>query len=260
MLLAAAEERSMTNLFDATFVVIDTETTGLDTASDELVEVAAAVYERGGSANPLAMFATLVRPEKTIPPDVSAIHHLRNCDLVVAPRPATVLVALEAFIARQAPDSVLVAHNLAFDLPFLTRADEEGTLAKRPALCTRRLAQHLVTDAPTYKNQGLRYYFDLEVDTFGIMPHRALADVLVTGAVLQHLFLMGDCPQTVEELIALSASPIEYQRMPFGKHRDAAINEVPTDYISWCLRTTDLDPDLRWSLEQSLKRRGALAQ
>lgn len=240
----------------ATFVVLDTETTGLDVATDEVVEIAAAALTRW-IPTPLAMFATLVRPTKAVPPEASGIHHLSNRDLERAPSSAAAMVSLDLFLSRF-DRPVLVTHHAEFDLGILPKSSSAHGL---PVVCSMRLAQHLVPSGPTnYKNQTLRYYFDLEVDTFGIGSHRALADVLVTGALFQKLLTLDGCPRAVEDLIELAASPLELKTMPFGMHKGEPIDDVPADYIAWCFRNmSDMSSDLRFTLTRSMERRTKLA-
>lgn len=251
----------MTPISKAVFIVADTETTGT-TEQDEIVEVAAVATQRFADA-PLGLFATLVRPQRSIPPEASAIHHLRNRDVAHAAGCASALAFFDVFVSRWAGlgDLVGAAHTHAFDRGMLERANPVAEWLRIPRhVCTERLARHLVPEGPqNYKNETLRYYFDLDVDTFGIGSHRALGDALVTAALLRKLLSLDNCPQTVEELVDLSASPIEYRTMPFGKHRSEPIDSIPSDYLAWCLRSMDdLSEDLRFTLQRSLQRRGAL--
>jgi hypothetical protein len=49
-------------------------------------------------------------------------------------------------------------------------------------------------------------------------------------------------------------------RMPFGKHRDQLIEDVPTSYLHWLLREVhDLEFYLKRAVEDELKRRGGSA-
>jgi uncharacterized protein (DUF3820 family) len=45
-------------------------------------------------------------------------------------------------------------------------------------------------------------------------------------------------------------------RMPFGKHNGEPIEDLPADYIEWCLENCDLRPALQSEMEAqlSLKR------
>lgn len=245
-------------LKDATFTVIDTETTGLDSTSDKLVEIAAvAVHLHGGIAG---MWATLVNPGIPIPPEVSAVHYLTDKDVADAP----ILFAAEQGLNRfwtLAGSGPVVAHNAAFDSGFIA-PKALGNCGPAGWLCTKRLAQHLWPDAPTFKNQGLRFWRRLNVDTFGILPHRALGDALVTAALLVDILnspeLAARGIETVEDLLALSNAPIRIKNWPLGKHRGKPL-ETDLNYLQWALSPrgmTDMDNDLRYSLNDALKKTG----
>jgi DNA polymerase III epsilon subunit-like protein len=59
--------------------VIDIETTGIDPATDAIIEIASVDMVRGGGIT--NAMGTLVRPGKPIPPGASAIHHIIDEDL-----------------------------------------------------------------------------------------------------------------------------------------------------------------------------------
>ena len=43
-----------------------------------------------------------------------------------------------------------------------------------------------------------------------------------------------------------------YPIMPFGKHKGTAINEIPTRYLRWLLRNTDISGDLKQAVEYTI--------
>src|SRR5262249_44503660 len=111
--VALAEPPGATLLLeDATYVVVDLETTGLRPGSSGICEIGA-VRLRGFEVE--AEFQTLVNPGLPIDAGASALTGLRSEQLRGAPRPAE---AVRSFLAF-AGDAVLVAHNARFDLAFL---------------------------------------------------------------------------------------------------------------------------------------------
>lgn len=239
-------------LDEATFVVFDVETTALrpEDESRSIVEVAAVAVTLGNPT--VAMWASLVNPERPIPPEVSAVHGITDRDVAGAPTWERVLPRLHAFVMPFSP-IVKASHNFAFDSAFLRT---------RHGVCTERLARHLFLDeAPNFKNATLRYWRGLEVDTFGIPAHRALGDALVTAALLRDMlkspsFEVRGISDT-EALIEFCESPIIHNRWPFGKygpkHPGGAqlIDARDLGYINWCLtQMEDLSPDMRATLER----------
>jgi exodeoxyribonuclease X len=145
--------------------------------------------------------------------------------------------------------NVMVAHNAAFDVAMLKK---EGIEPKK-VVCTFKLARYFDKDGviPRYGLQYLRYYLNLDVDA---TAHSALGDILVLEAVFQHIHAhavekFGD--DAVAKIIEISEKPVLYRRMPFGKHKGLKMEEVPADYLKW-LVTTDLNEDLRYTVEQHL--------
>lgn len=130
------------------------------------------------------------------------------------------------------------AHNAAFDRAHLPQL---GTaLEPLPWICTYRCAMHIWPEAPSHSNQTMRYFLDLEPDLPpGLYPHRALYDTLVTAALLGRM-LQNHTP---EQLLRLTVEPVLQTKVRFGKHRGQPWSEVPSGYIDWLLRQSDLDPD-----------------
>lgn len=218
---------------EANLVVIDCETTGFDySAGDRVVEIAASDFWRG---NEMQM---LVHPGRSIPIEVSAVHHIVDRDVAEAPSLDEAYDTLDLWLPENA---VLVAHNAVFDRSMLP------SFEAYPWLCTRRLAQHLVPDAPAFKNQVLRYLFGgADLDLRGIAPHRAMADVIVTSFVFRRLldiwFAQGG-EDNIGALIARANAPYLIEKMPFGKHRGVAMRDLDDGYLSWMLRTIEASPE-----------------
>src|SRR5690606_3594075 len=113
-------------LREATFCVLDLETTGGNRADDMITEIGV-VKVRGGEC--LGRFHTLVNPGRRIPPQITVLTGLTDAVVATAPRIETVLGSLVDFLG----DAVFVAHNAAFDLGFLRAAlDRDGRPDYRP--------------------------------------------------------------------------------------------------------------------------------
>lgn len=169
-----------TPLHDVTFCVIDLETTGTNRELDMITEIGA-VKVRGGQC--VGTFQTLVNPGRAISPQITMLTGL--CDTVVAsaPRIEAVLGSLIEFVG----DSVIVGHNVGFDVGFLRAA---CLRADRPALDgqvidTVALARRLVrNEVPDCKLATLAARFHLDHRP----SHRALDDALATADLL-HLLI-----------------------------------------------------------------------
>jgi DNA polymerase-3 subunit epsilon len=110
---------------------VDTETTGLDPARDEIIEIAMTPFTYGLDGQIYAVgepFSQLREPSRPIPPEVTAITGIS--DAMVAGRtidPADVA-------AFAAPAAIVIAHNAAFDRRFLERYCE--TFNTKPWACS----------------------------------------------------------------------------------------------------------------------------
>ena len=167
-------------LYDTTMVIVDLETTGGDPATDRITEIGA-VKVRGGEV--LGEFATLVDPERSIPPQIVTLTGIDQAMVSDAPRIAEVLTSFIEF----ARGSILVAHNARFDMGFLRRNAQRLHLdwPFSTSLCTVRLARRVLTrdEAPTVRLGALAELFDVTVRP----THRALDDARATVEVLHHL-------------------------------------------------------------------------
>ncbi len=244
------------SLLDETFLVIDTETTGLDPKVDRVVDIGAVLIKNGKIEK---TWETTINPGIPIPPQASAIHHLTDEHVAESPSLESIADTLTD-LADGA--SVIAAHNAEFDRPFIP------TLSERPWMCTLRLSRHLWPSAPAHGNQVLRYWLKLKVDLDGKNTHRALPDALVTVKVLGaeiETYLENGGKDNAMALMEYIKLPITVQKMTFGKeHYGKSLSEVPSSYLQWALSdgAYDIvkqklrdDPDLKWSIEKTLQNR-----
>jgi DNA polymerase III subunit epsilon len=187
-------------LEEATFVVVDLETTGLRPGRAAIVEIGA-VRIRGFEE--LETFETFVNPRAPLPAAITALTGIESRDVRRAPPVST---ALRRFLAF-AGDGVLVAHNAAFDLAFLDRETERltGRRLAAPVVDTLGLARRLLAGRSPRAGLAALSYF---VGTSVRPCHRALPDARATGEVL--LYLIGLAQErgarTVADLCELAAT------------------------------------------------------
>ena len=187
-------------LEDATYVVVDLETTGLRPGRSGICEIGA-VRLRGFEVE--AEFQTLVDPGLPIAAGASALTGLRTEQLRGAPGPAE---AVRRFLAF-AGDAVLVAHNARFDLAFLDRETERltGSRIGSAVVDTVRLARTLLAGRVSGFGLAQLAWF---LGTSERPCHRALPDARATAELL--LALIGLAQErgarTVADLTALTAT------------------------------------------------------
>ena len=106
-----AKNRSF-GLIEDDVIVLDTETTGLSCAENELIEISAARL-RGREV--VDRFDTFVNPNGLIPPEITELTSITNADVAHAPRAEEAVAALEEFV-QGCP---VIAHNATFDRSFI---------------------------------------------------------------------------------------------------------------------------------------------
>ena len=165
-------------LQDATFCVVDLETTGRGAAA--ITEIGA-VKVRGGSV--LGEFQTLVDPGVRIDPAVVRLTGITNEMVASAPPLAAVFGSFLEFSSG----CVMVAHNAAFDMGFLRRAciDLQYRWPQPPVLDTLKLARQVLSPGEV-RNHRLGTLAAL-VGSPTRPTHRALDDARATVDVLHHL-------------------------------------------------------------------------
>ena len=163
-------------LADLTCTVFDTETTGLDpSAGDKIIQIGA-VRVDAGKLRRNDSFEQLVDPGRTLPEAGIAIHGIRPEMLRGQPDIAAVLPALRAFAA----DSVLVAHNAAFDMRFLQLEEQaSGVRFDMPVLDTLLLSAVLHPRQDSHSLEAIAERLGVTV----LGRHTALGDAIVTAEV-----------------------------------------------------------------------------
>ncbi|MEP7176749.1 MAG: UvrD-helicase domain-containing protein, partial [Gemmatimonadales bacterium] len=158
------------------YVAFDLETTEMDAAECEIVELGA-VRVRGGTI--VAEFKQLIRAARPITPQATAVHGYRDADVCDQPEFAAVWPAFRAFVGSD----LLVAHNgHTFDVPVLRRlAAGLPGLDDLVFLDTLPLARSLVDGSARLGDLAHR---------FGVptgRSHHALDDARVLAGIVRHL-------------------------------------------------------------------------
>jgi len=225
-------------------IYYDTETTGISSEKDKIIELAA--YDPFDDRS----FCEFIHPGFPIPPASTAIHNIT--DEMVANAPGFEEIG-KAFADFCPENTVLIAHNNdSFDKLFIeaeyNRA--ELTLPEWGYLDTLKWARRYRPDLPRHTLQHLREAYGIEANN----AHRALDDVMVLYEVFSRM--IDDLP--LEKIIELLEKPRDLDRMPFGKHQGKPLAQVPKNYISWLKENGAFDKPQNKELKESFEKIGVL--
>jgi DNA polymerase III subunit epsilon len=237
-------------------VFLDIEATGLNVASDRIVEIAMLKVHPDQTTEVLTR---RINPGIPIPENVSRIHGIRDEDVADAPKFADVARALLNFIGN----ADLAGYNSnKFDIPMLAeeflRAEIDFDLTGKRLVDVQNIFHFM---EPRTLHAAYRFYCNTELAG----AHQAEADVIATYEVFkaqlkkyEHSFAQDEKGNTYQpvandigilsDLSAKSrnvdlAGRIVYNEkgqevFSFGKHKDKAVVEVflkEPSYYSWMM-------------------------
>ncbi|MFN3829713.1 MAG: exonuclease domain-containing protein [Tepidimonas ignava] len=167
-------------LTELAYTVFDTETTGLNPSDgDEIIQIGATRIVNGRLLRHES-FEQLVDPRRPIPRASIPIHGITPEMVRGQPDITQVLPAFHAF----ARDTVLVAHNAAFDMRFLQLKERlVGVSFDQPVLDTLLLSAVVHPEQPSHSLDEIAARFGIAV----LGRHTALGDALVTAEVFLRL-------------------------------------------------------------------------
>jgi DNA polymerase III epsilon subunit family exonuclease len=164
-------------LQETPLVIFDTETTGLDSDLDRIIEFGALKIV-GGKV--IDEFWSFVHTDIELTQNIVNLTGITQDMLVGQPDIGDVLPKFLRFISG----SIIVAHNAEFDMGMLkSAATRLGYELNWPAFCTVKLARKVLPGLPRYNLDTLAEHFKLTFEA----RHRAVGDVKVLNGILQEI-------------------------------------------------------------------------
>lgn len=164
--------------FPIDYVVLDLETTGLDPAWNEIIEIGAI---RVRDLDIVDTFSQLVKPSEPIDDFITELTGITNEMVADAPSIDRVLPGFLEFVG----DDIVVGHNVNFDINFLY--DNCVQIFNRgftnDYVDTMRLSRRLFPEERHHRLSDLEKRFNLHNEA----AHRALSDVMLTNQCLDYL-------------------------------------------------------------------------
>ena len=161
--------------FIDSYIIFDTETTGLNENLDKIIEIGALKYENNELVEE---FSYLINPEIDIPANITSITGITN-EMITSEK--TIDFILPKFI-EFVGDYPIICHNTPFDIGFINANLKRLNLPlmQNQTLDTIELAREFIPKAYNYKLTTLKNYFHLD---FG--SHRSIEDCKTTNYIYQ---------------------------------------------------------------------------
>lgn len=190
-------------LSELTYTVFDTETTGLEPSKgDEIIQIGAARIVNNRLLRQ-EIFDQIVDPEIPLKPESIPIHGITEDMVRGKPNIDIVLPAFHEFCE----DTVLIAHNAAFDMRFLQLKEERtGLRFSQPVLDTLLLSAVVHPNQESHKLDVILERLGISIDS----RHNALEDAVATGEVFLKLVPLLEAKGIVTVRQALEASEKTY--------------------------------------------------
>lgn len=167
-------------------VVLDTETTGLDLRTDDVISIAA-IRIRGNRILTSERFEAVMKPDASMDPEAIKVHRLREADVASGKLIYRVLPEFLHFIGGRP----LVGYYIEFDVAMLDKSvlGFIGTELPNPLIEVSRLYhERKYGDAPPGTIIDLTFASmlrDLDIPDLG--QHDAFSDALMTGMMFVKL-------------------------------------------------------------------------
>jgi DNA polymerase III subunit epsilon len=189
---------------DATFCVLDVETTGMNAYSNRVIEIGIVKIKQ---LKVVDKYQTFINPGSEIPFFITQLTGIKNSDVYDAPYFDEVINNIREFIE----DSIIVAHNAQFDLSFLKREFFQCGIDKitNPSLCTLRLARKIY---PQFKSKSLGSIVN-NLNIIHKNVHRALGDATATAKILLKMIEELEENQNIQSVTDL----LNFQYSPIAK-------------------------------------------
>ena len=210
-LLKSSQNKSFSerSLRELTYVVFDTETTGMEPSNgDEIIQLAGVRIVNGRILSG-EHYDQLINPGRKIPLVSTKIHHITDEMVKGKPSVNEVLPKFRDYVG----DAVLVAHNAAFDMKFLQiKKESSGIEFDVPVLDTVLLSAFVHDHSSQHTLDVLAERFGVEIEPQ--YRHTALGDSMATAEVFIRMIDLLEARdiRTLYDAIKVSEKMVQIRR------------------------------------------------
>jgi len=170
---------------NCSFVILDTETTGLEASTGDKIISLAALKIRNSLIQENEFLDELINPERYIPWESVKIHHITDEHVRGKPTLPELQSKINLFLKK----SILIGHNIEFDKKFIYQDAANSDLSRRmkkiTSIDTIYLTAALYPDLENYDLSYLCEHFNIK--TNDQIRHSALGDCWITARLFLHL-------------------------------------------------------------------------
>lgn len=163
-----------------TYVALDIETTGINPASDRIIEIGMVKVRHGEETE---RYSTLINPHMSIPERIHELTHIADEDVEGKPCIEEVIGEIAAFTA----DYPLLGHNIIFDYSFLKKAAvHNGFVIPNQGIDTLKIARRVLPELEHKSLEFLCSYFNICQGH----AHRALDDAISAARIYEKMYMI----------------------------------------------------------------------
>jgi len=230
-------------------IFLDLQTTGLE-SSDVICSISLLSED--------SLTYELLNEGKKIPALASSIHNITN-EMIKGKSTFKQSNIYATFQKYNIKENTLVGHNINFDLEKLAALK---IVWNGDIIDTMKVTKHLIEGCNFFSLNYLLYELHLYKQEeklkikYGIkdalVAHNAQSDVLITKLLFDFLNEI----ERIENMKELSNKKVLLQKLTFGKYQGRYIEEIvdlDRGYLQWMLSLSEIDEDLKYSLEYYLQ-------
>jgi DNA polymerase III epsilon subunit family exonuclease len=224
-------ETKTDTLYNTTFIVCDTETTGMSPVSNRLTEIALLkIY----NFELVDTYKTLINPQQYIPSFITKLTGITNEDVMNKPEFNNINQDILTFMTpySESDNIVFVGHNVSFDYKFIKESFnriKKGEEFDFKTLCTCKLARRILKKLKSKSLTNVTAHLQIERSRH----HRAYDDALATAKVflyfLEYLEDNFDI-ETLSELLIYQNTKIytEENKSPALRRINLRLKDLPS--------------------------------